>query len=295
MEHCENLGADLSSGEKDVFYHLLLSYADVLACSTEIQDYPVSSPVRWTNRAIQPHSAGYAGQGSARASIQLGRTPSSTLSCLQLKFPPNNSVCPLLFDVRPTNMHASEHYVWQPQFTHCHCAAVCSKLMLQSSCSIMIRSAVPGYRVRRTCMTGEPMENHSARVTWSGYILVQLLVGILRSYTAPGRVPIELSVDCQMQHSQLRRKRLVVHFDRLKPCSPDTRLTTSAYQSRAAPSLLPDALVGTDLELLADDPNVGPDVDQGLLHAAQDVPDPGGALHTVAPSMQSGHTSSCQQ
>ena len=83
-----------------------------------------------------------------------------------------------------------------------------------------------------------------------------------------------------------------MHFDRLKPCSPDTRLTTSARRSRAAPSLLPDAPVGTDLELLADDPNVGADVDQGQLHAAQDVPDPGGGVamapDTVAPSMQSG-------
>ena len=27
-------GADLSQGQRDVFYHLLLSYADVLACFT---------------------------------------------------------------------------------------------------------------------------------------------------------------------------------------------------------------------------------------------------------------------
>ena len=112
-------------------------------------------------------------------------------------------------------------------------------------------------------------------------------------WTGPYRVVSRLSdAVYRIQHSQLRRKRLVVHFDRLKPCSPDTRLTTSARWSRAAPSLLPDAPVGTDLELLADDPNVGADVDQGQLHAAQDVPDPGGGVamapDTVAPSMQSG-------
>ena len=112
-------------------------------------------------------------------------------------------------------------------------------------------------------------------------------------WTGPYRVVSRLSdAVYRIQHSQLRRKRLVVHFDRLKPCSPDTRLTTSARRSRAAPSLLPDAPVGTDLELLADDPNVGADVDQGQLHAAQDVPDPGGGVamapDTVAPSMQSG-------
>jgi hypothetical protein len=39
---------------------------------------------------------------------------------------------------------------------------------------------------------------HLAQATWSGYILLQFRVGILRSYTAPGRVPIELSVDCRM-------------------------------------------------------------------------------------------------
>ena len=32
--HAEKVGSDLSAGERDVFYHLLLSYADVFACST---------------------------------------------------------------------------------------------------------------------------------------------------------------------------------------------------------------------------------------------------------------------
>lgn len=57
----------------------------------------------------------------------------------------------------------------------------------------------------------------------------------------------------RIQHLQACRKRAAVHFDRLKPCSPDTRLPlTSREQSRIdlPPSTTPP--VGTDLELLED-------------------------------------------
>ena len=109
-------------------------------------------------------------------------------------------------------------------------------------------------------------------------------------WTGPYRVVARLSdAVYRIQHLQLRRKRLVVHFDRLKPCSPDTRLPTSVRQPRPAPSLFLKAPVGTGLELLDDEPDVTSDMDQGQPHAAQDVADPGGGIpDTVTPSTQGG-------
>ena len=61
----ENSGADLSSGEKELFYHLLLSYADVLACSaadigrTNRLQHHIhtgdATPIRQPVRRVSPH------------------------------------------------------------------------------------------------------------------------------------------------------------------------------------------------------------------------------------------------
>lgn len=61
----ENSGAELSSGEKELFYHLLLSYADVLACSTtdlgktdRLQHHirtGDATPIRQPVRRVSPH------------------------------------------------------------------------------------------------------------------------------------------------------------------------------------------------------------------------------------------------
>ena len=53
-------------------------------------------------------------------------------------------------------------------------------------------------------------------------------------------------------------------------------------QPRPAPSLFLKAPVGTDLELLDDEPDVTADMDQGQPHAAQDVADPGGGTPDTA-------------
>ena len=63
----------------------------------------------------------------------------------------------------------------------------------------------------------------------------------------------------RIQHTRNRRKRLVVHFDRLKPCSPDTHLPPPALMGFAAdppPAQRPP--VGAGLELLEDDPYTHP-------------------------------------
>ena len=102
-------------------------------------------------------------------------------------------------------------------------------------------------------------------------------------WTGPYRVINRLSEAVyRIQHLQARRKRLVVHFDRLKPCSPDTRLPITTPQRSGATASLPAAPpVGTDLELLED-----PYVDI----TPHDMPDPGGGLSTQNSATQ--HTPS---
>ena len=59
-----------------------------------------------------------------------------------------------------------------------------------------------------------------------------------RPWTGPYRIVAKLSdAVYRIQHSQARRKRLVVHFDWLKPCQQGVRLPTAAEgQSRATTS-----------------------------------------------------------
>ena len=105
-----------------------------------------------------------------------------------------------------------------------------------------------------------------------------------RPWTGPYRVVTRLSevVYC-LQHTQCRRKRPVVHFDRLKPCSQNTRLTeaNSQYQRPQVVQPSPRPL-GTNLELLDDD-----DPEYVMDAPSEDRPaptdSPGGHLHVAAP------------
>jgi hypothetical protein len=75
-------------------------------------------------------------------------------------------------------------------------------------------------------------------------------------WTGPYRIVSKLSdAVYRIQHLRVRRKCLVVHFDRLKPCPSDIRLSQKFPQrSRVNDSLPRTPPVGTDLELVG-----GPD------------------------------------
>ena len=73
-----------------------------------------------------------------------------------------------------------------------------------------------------------------------------------RPWTGPYRVVRRLSdAVYRLQHTQARRKRPVVHFDRLKPCPPDVRLSADASRARSrAPTPTPAPPLGSALEFL---------------------------------------------
>ena len=72
-------------------------------------------------------------------------------------------------------------------------------------------------------------------------------------WTGPCRVVAKMSVAVHcLQHSQYRHKRSV-HFDRLKPCSPDTRLPQVSRQRARVVQSPQHPPVGISLELLDDD------------------------------------------
>ena len=76
-----------------------------------------------------------------------------------------------------------------------------------------------------------------------------------RPWTGPFRVVAKSSDSVyRLQHVQFRRKRPVVHFNRLKPCSPDTRLPQPQTPALRGEQPRPPAPpVGSGLELLDDD------------------------------------------
>ena len=76
-----------------------------------------------------------------------------------------------------------------------------------------------------------------------------------RPWTGPFRVVAKPSDSVyRLQHVQFRRKRPVVHFNRLKPCSPDTRLPQPQTPALRGEQPRPPAPpVGSGLELLDDD------------------------------------------
>ena len=80
-----------------------------------------------------------------------------------------------------------------------------------------------------------------------------------RPWTGPFRVLEKLSKSVyRLQHVRTPRKRVTVHFNRLKPCHPDTRppepRTPSEQHPRVPPTSVPGAATGMGLELLDDDP-----------------------------------------
>lgn len=70
-------------------------------------------------------------------------------------------------------------------------------------------------------------------------------------WTGPYRIVNRISdAVYRIQHVKIRRKRLVVHFDRLKPCPPDIRLPQiTKHQPRVAGPLQPAPSLGSSLEL----------------------------------------------
>jgi len=95
-------------------------------------------------------------------------------------------------------------------------------------------------------------------------------------WTGPYRVANRLSdAVYRIQHCQSRRKRLVVHFDRLKRCSPNTRLPPAApnQQQPSNPPSTPQP-VGTDLELVEDDSDGPQLLHQGAPTAPASDPSP---------------------
>ena len=79
--------------------------------------------------------------------------------------------------------------------------------------------------------------------------------GSRESSIGPGRVHSRLSESgYRLQHVQAPRKRVVVHFDRLKPCYPGTRQPEMREQCpRRPPQSTPEVPVGTGLELVDED------------------------------------------
>ena len=77
-----------------------------------------------------------------------------------------------------------------------------------------------------------------------------------RPWTGPFRIVRKLSdAVYRVQHTQARRKRLVVHFDRLKPCPPDVRIPDAVTRTRSRTMTPPPTPpIGTNLELLDWDP-----------------------------------------
>ncbi len=81
-----------------------------------------------------------------------------------------------------------------------------------------------------------------------------------RPWTGPFRIVRKLSdAVYRVQNTQARRQRMVVHFDRLKPCPPNVRIPGTVSRRRPpSPSPPLDPPPGTTLELL-DCPDPEPD------------------------------------
>ena len=75
-----------------------------------------------------------------------------------------------------------------------------------------------------------------------------------RPWTGPYKFVSELSdAVYRLQHTKHRRKRPVVHFNRLKPCPPGTRLSHDNRQLAKAVDEPPSSPIGRGLELIEDD------------------------------------------
>ena len=75
-----------------------------------------------------------------------------------------------------------------------------------------------------------------------------------RPWTGPFRVVTKLSDSVyRLQHMQFRRRRPVVHFNRLKPCSQGTRFPSPCTHTPQRKQASPCPPVGARLQLLDDD------------------------------------------
>ena len=97
-----------------------------------------------------------------------------------------------------------------------------------------------------------------------------------RPWTGPYKVVAKLSETVyRLQHVQCHRKRPVVHFNRLKPCSPDTRFSPVSRPRPQRGHIVTHPPVGSGLELVDDSeptvavrvppqlpPETGPPADQ---------------------------------
>ena len=103
-------------------------------------------------------------------------------------------------------------------------------------------------------------------------------------WTGPFRVVRRLSdAVYRIKHSRTPHKRLVVHFDRLKKCSPNTEPPVADTAQYRPPRHLPPAPspVGDELELMDGDPGVLPrQSHDGALPTRPSAPAQDGALPT---------------
>ena len=173
----QDCGAELSAGERDIFYDLLLTYSDVMASST--------ADLGRTDRL--------------RHHIDTGDSP------------------PVRQPVRRISPHRREEV--KELFNQ----------MLERG--VVEPSSSPWASPR-----GKSRKLH-------------------RPWTGPFRVLKRLSESgYRLQHVQAPRKRVVVHFDRLKPCYPGTRQPEMREQCpRRPPQSTPEVPVGTGLELVDED------------------------------------------
>ena len=83
---------------------------------------------------------------------------------------------------------------------------------------------------------------------------------LYRPWTGPFRIVRKLSdAVYRVQHTQARQKRLVVHFDRLKPCPLNVRIPDAVTRTRSRTTTPPPTPpIGTNLELLDWDPPEAP-------------------------------------
>ena len=132
--------------------------------------------------------------------------------------------------VAPTPTQLLFHSTWQ----------ICAPALRQHT-NKSEQQCQRNLNARRSFMTARRTDNRFNWAIWCGYTALQHQGDSQGSYTALGQVHISRLSDAvyHIQHLKTRRKRLVVHFDRLKRGPPDTRLppTVSNQQqpSRGSP------------------------------------------------------------
>ena len=107
---------------------------------------------------------------------------------------------------------------------------------------------------RKNSMTARLMAFCSSQETWlhNPAVARGQSKKLHRPWTGPYRIVHRLSdAVYRFQHTQARRQRPVVHFDRLKPCPPDMHLSEDAPQARSRGTTpTPAPPLGSALEFL---------------------------------------------